>query len=528
MQAVHDSGENFSFEWRMQQLHSLQTMMRNHWDEICEALHEDLGKQKVEAVATELILVMNDLSFTMHNLKSWMKRRNVPSPGILFPSFSYIEPRPLRGPAVLIIGPFNYPILLTLAPALGALAAGNPVVLKPSELSASVSQLLQRIVPLHFEKSAVAVVTGGVPESTALLARPWGKIFLTGSPATGQLIAAAAAKTLTPVVLELGGKTPAYLDDSTVGCMQQVANRIVWSRFLNCGQTCVAVDTVILSETLLGQFLPAVKQALREQLGDDPAAAMGRIVSQKHAERLVKLLQQVEEVILETDDASKKKITKILVGGSKLCDTENRFIYPTVVLNPPADSRLMKEEIFGPILPIVSVKSRTEAVACMRQLPGTPLALYVFTDSEATLNEVRQQVPAGTVVRNDAVMQIASHHIPFGGLGTSGYGTYHGKHSFECFSHLQPILHRLCGPGADLGGLRYPPFSASKEWLVYTVLGRCPDIPVLFTRARTTAIVTTVACSVMQCVPPWRKLFWNAVLSCLEAAADGVRGMLKA
>lgn len=551
MQALHDSGENFSYEWRETQLRNLQSLLHDHRDELCLALHTDLGKTTVESIATEIIIIENDLRYSLRHLRSWMQRQRVPSPGILFPSRSYLEPRPLAGPAVLIIGPFNYPFLLTLQPLLGALAAGNPVVLKPSELCPTCAAVLAQRIPQYFPKSAVAVVLGGIPETQALVAKqPWGKLFVTGSPATGQALAAAAAKTFTPVTLELGGKTPAYVDESiccsplsSASIVQQVANRIVWSRFLNCGQTCVAVDTVVITETLLGQFLPAIKQALREQLGEKPEDSPGRIVSQRHAERLVKLLKQVEEAIAAeraiastttttattiaaASTTPKKKVSKVIVGGSDLCDASDRFIYPTVILNPPADSRLMKEEIFGPILPIVSVKSRTEAVAFMRQLPGTPLALYVFTDSDAVLSEIRQQVPSGTVVRNDAIMQIASQHLPFGGLGTSGYGSYHGKYSFECFSHLQPVVYRLCGLGADLGGLRYPPFTATKEWLVQTVLGSCPDIPIIFTARTTMTMLAFASYAFVQSQPAWRRLLWKAVLQVLEVAVHSVRDIV--
>lgn len=476
MQAVHDSCKNFTYEWRIKQLHTLREMLVNHWDEWAAALNKDLGKCCVEAVATEILMVKTDLEFTLKHLKGWMKAEKIPSPGMCAPAFSRLEKRPLTGPAVLIIGPSNYPVSLCLHPAMGALAAGNPVVCKPSELTPTVEALFAKLIPEYFRPDAMVCVTGGIPETTALLEQPWGRIFLTGSPAVGKIVAKAAADTLTPVTLELGGKAPCYIDAETCPFdIDQVANRILWSKTVNAGQTCAATDTLIVHESFLPKFLPALKKSLFKMHGDNPQATeFGRIVSSRHAERLVEMISQVER--------ADNKTTKIVVGGSKQCDAAARYVAPTIIVNPPADSRVMQEEIFGPILPIVTVKSRQEAVDFMRKMPGTPLCMYVFTSSEAVFQEMIQKVPAGSVMRNDCLMHLSSQFIPFGGLGSSGYGAYHGKHSFDLFSHTQPIMFRPCFPGLDLNMIRCHPFGKVKGYVMTDIVVALPPIPVLHIR----------------------------------------------
>lgn len=466
------NGVNFTYQWRMAQLKQLHRLVMNHFDEWTTALEKDLGKSMVEAVATELLMVKMDLELTMSKLKTWMQPKPVPSPGVMLPCTSQVETRPLTGP-VLIIGPFNYPVSLILHPLIGVLAAGNPALLKPSELTPNVAKAFAELVPKYFSPDVVNVVTGGIPETTALLQHPWGKVFFTGSPRVGKLVSAAAAKTLTPVVLELGGKCPAYVDLESQKDIQRVADRIVWSKLLNAGQTCAATDTVIVHERLLKSFLPAIKIAM-ERCGDDPKIPeLGRIVSEKHAERLFKMIVAAEE-----DDKA-----KVIFGGSKLCDVKARFIYPTAIVHATGDSKLMGEEIFGPILPIIAVKSREAAIEYMQtKMPGTPLCLYIFCRSDSVFQEIKRSVPAGSVVRNDALLHLASPYIPFGGLSTSGYGQYHGHYSFECFSHKLPVIDRHMYTGSDLCMARYPPFgdeTSWKSWLVRNVVVSLPALPVI-------------------------------------------------
>lgn len=531
MQAVHDSCQNFTYEWRLVQLEAMGRMLRNHRDEWTAALCADLGKHRVEAVAMELLMVQNDLRYTLQNLQHrWMPPEPIPSPGLCAPAFSRLAKRPLLGPAVLIIGPFNYPVSLVLHPAIGALAAGNPVVCKPSELTPTVAALFVTLIARYFDASAVVCVAGGVAETTALLSRPWGRIFFTGSPAVGKIVARAAADTLTPVTLELGGKAPCYIDaDTCPADFELMANRIVWSKTVNAGQTCAAPDTLIVHEALLPRLLPALRKSLRGMFGDDPRATeFGRIVSPRHAERLVAMIAQVEELIARRD----KTITPaseigmfVAAGGSSACDAAARYVAPTIVVNPPRDSSLMREEIFGPILPIVTVKSRRDAVDYMRNMPGTPLCLYVFTTSEAVFDRLIQQVPAGSVMRNDCLVHLSSPYIPFGGLGTSGYGAYHGKFSFDLFSHTQPVMYRPCIPGCDLNMIRCHPFGKVKGYIMTNIVVGLPPIPVLHIRFVLKAALLLVTAGLFWTFMPAQFRHKNAFL--YRPFLEALAGMLE-
>jgi len=409
-------------------------------------------------------------------------------------------------------------VSLVLHPTIGALAAGNPVVLKPSELTPAVEGLLAKLIPQYFGSDCVACVTGGIPETTALLQQAWGRIFFTGSAAVGKLVAKAGAASLTPVTLELGGKAPVFIDAATCPSdIQQVANRIIWAKTVNSGQTCAAVDTLIVEKKLLSKLLPALKRSLQVQYGEDPSKTeFGRIVSRKHAKRLVNLLQQIEQTM---DD----KVTKIIAGGSQLCDAEACYIAPTIILNPPADSQLLQEEIFGPILPIVTVQSRAEAVAYMKHsLPGTPLCAYIFTSSEAVFREINRQIPAGSVMRNDCLMHLSSPWLPFGGLGSSGFGSYHGKYTFQEFSHTQPIMYRPSFPGADFHMIRYHPYPFWKRWLLLNVFVGLPGIPNLHFSV---LWKTTVAILIWKFAVPaeTQAAVWSAVADRIQDLAAWIR-----
>jgi len=361
---------------------------------------------------------------------------------------------------------------LCLQPTIGALAAGNPVVIKPSELTSHCEQLIANLVPQYFESNVLQCVTGGIPETTALLKQRWGHIFFTGSEAVGKIVASAAAQTMTPVTLELGGKSPVYIDaEACPPNLQLAVDRIIWAKTVNAGQTCAAADTLIVHESMVADLVPAIKTSLNRQYGDDPSKSeFGRIVSPKHAQRLVDLITEVEQTV---DD----KTTKVVAGGSKFCDASNCYVAPTIILNPPKDCRLMREEIFGPILPIVTVQSREEAIRVMKQMPGTPLCSYIFTKSEAVFGEINQQLPAGSTMRNDCLMHLASQYLPFGGLGSSGYGRYHGQYSFDTFSHTQPIMFRPCFRGADFNFMRFHPFPRWKRTLLLKCVVGLPGIP---------------------------------------------------
>lgn len=364
---------------------------------------------------------------------------------------------------------------MSLHPTIGALAAGNPVVVKPSDITPHCEQLIAKLIPQYFEPNVLQCVTGGIPETTALLKHRWGHIFFTGSEAVGKIVASAAAQTTTPVTLELGGKSPVFIDAETCPPNLQLAvDRIIWAKTVNAGQTCAAADTLIVQESMIGDLVPALKKSVQRQYGDDPSKSeFGRIVSPKHAQRLVDLITEVEQTM---DD----KTTKVVAGGSKFCDASNSYVAPTIILNPPKDCRLMQEEIFGPILPIVTVPSREEALQFMKKMPGTPLCSYIFTNSEAAFAEINKQIPAGSTMRNDCLVHLASHYLPFGGLGSSGHGRYHGQYTFDTFSHAQPIMFRPCFRGADFNFMRYHPYPRWKRTLLLKCFLGLPGIPNLY------------------------------------------------
>lgn len=477
MQAVHDSGVNHSYEWRVKQLESIRKILRHHWSEWQDALAQDLGKNITEGTVIELTMTVQEIDLALSQLKKWMAPKQVPTPGVFLPAFSTVTPMPKRGPACLIIAPFNYPILMALKPAIGSLAAGNPTVIKPSEQTPVVSALMKKLFDQYVDKGAVRVVEGAIPETTALLEQPWGLILFTGSERVGKVVAAAASQTLTQAVLELGGKSPCFVDESASADIRQIANRIIWAKTLNAGQTCTTVDYALVHSSLKEKLVPELLRTLNVQFGSDPETSeLGSIVNPAHAERLVDLIKEVEEVAEKPGSA-----TKILCGGSAKCNSKNRYVAPTIVINPPLDCRLMKEEIFGPILPLLVVESRAEAIATMNKVHVTPLSLSVFTKYDTIFQEICQQVRSGSAVRNDALIISGNSFLPFGGLGSSGYGNVGGKSSFDAFSHYFPTMYRPCAPGMDAFMARYHPFAGTKGWLLENIVVKIPTIPVLHT-----------------------------------------------
>jgi acyl-CoA reductase-like NAD-dependent aldehyde dehydrogenase len=505
MQALHDSCVNHSYAWRIEQANKIEKMIHTHMDEFVQALCTDLGIIAVEARGLHVQPILLELDEIRKQLKSYCTPKRISSSLALMPSFSYLYPMPLQGPGVLIFGPSNYPFSLCIQPALGALAAGNPVVIKPSEHCPTVATVIEKYMHEYFDPSIVRVIQGSVPEATALLSKSWGLIFFTGSQTVGKIVAAAAAATLTPTVLELGGKAPCIIDPETINPSikfidwPMIANRILWSKFMTAGQTCAAADTLFLSEDTLTKLYPLLEQSLYYQFGKDTVlttqSAMGRITTHSAAKRLYKLIEEVEQYIASQkqkdgqDDTEKAKC-RILFGGSKYCDVDKKFIAPTIILNPPLDCDLMKEEIFGPILSIITVSNRDEAIQFVRNhMPPTPLVMYVFTTSDSTYQEYITKLRAGSVMRNDCLIHLSSSVIPFGGIGTSGYGTYHGKYTLETFTHWTPSMYRPLVPGSDFNLLRFHPFDTNplKRWL-FTHLYLIPNVPVLFLKEVTVTV----------------------------------------
>jgi len=446
---------------------------------ILSALKSDLGKDPVQASYTELQTVTREIDHVLARLKRWMTPRKVPTPGVFAAAYSEVRRVPLatggmERPACLVVGSFNYPFSLSLLPAVGSLAGGNPTVIKPSEKCPATAELMEKLVGRYLDEGAVRVIQGDVPVITALLSQPWGLIFFTGSERVGKIVASSAARTLTPTVLELGGKAPCYVSSDCPTDLRSAADRIIWAKTLNCGQTCVAPDYVVVHERVKARLCREMKGSLDRMFGPDPRRSeYSRIVDESAAERLVEMIREVEE---ETTDNETGPATKIECGGSASCDPSSRYVPPTIVLDPPLTSRVMTEEIFGPILPVLTCRSEGEAVELINSIPGTPLNLCVFTSSAETYDRITRACPAAGAHRNDCIIGNGSPFLPFGGLGSSGYGNYHGERSFDAFTHEYFSLYKPCHWIWEFGGLRYHPYNGSTLFLK---LNNAPAVPVL-------------------------------------------------
>lgn len=427
------SGQTCPLAFRQQQLRRLKQAVLQHQNSLIDALSKDLHKPLLEAYMTELAAVQ-EIDYTLKHLKSWMKPRRVSTPLQLFPAAARIYPEPLG--VVLAISPWNYPVQLAISPLIGAIASGNCAVLKPSEIAPHTSAALAKMIEATFDPAYISVVEGGVEASQDLLEQPFDHILFTGSTQIGKIVMAAAAKHLTPVTLELGGKSPCIVDADVD--LETATRRIAWGKFINAGQTCIAPDYVLVDRTIKPQFMEQIKARIHEFFGDNPAESpdFGRIISDKHCHRLSNLLPYGEAV----------------VGGT--ADVAERYIAPTVLDKPALDSPLMQEEIFGPILPVLEYDNLEDAIAFINQRPK-PLALYLFTRNKDKQQTVLQSTSSGGVCINDTIMHIAPYDLPFGGVGDSGMGAYHGKTSFDTFSHYKSVLERPFW--LDLK-LRYAPY----------------------------------------------------------------------
>ena len=475
MAAVHRGGANKSIEWKRSQLKALRRLIVENKQAILSAIFQDLGKHAIEAEVGEVGTTLIEIDELLAQLSSYAQPHQVPSPGLLMPAFSEIRYEPLRSPGSLIISPFNYPINLSLVPVAGSLAAGNPVVLKPSEMASNVSSLLARLVPRYFDSSVFAIFEGGIPETTELLRHPWGIVFFTGSSRVGKIVSAQAAQTLTPVILELGGKSPTYIAKDCPD-MRVVADRIAWGKTVNGGQTCVAPDYVLCHRDVLDQFVNEVKESLVRMYGEDAQKSnLTRVINEGSAKRIIEYIKEIE--------IGGESKGKIIHGGSNLCDASARFVAPTIILEPTMDTELMKEENFGPVLPIVPISTDEEAIEFIakQQLDMTPLALYVFTRSSGTFEKVAKSCPSATLVRNDVIVQFGTPSLPIGGLGTSGCGNYHGKHSIESFSHKRATIYKPATAAFEYGGVRYAPYDdwGGLKGKTFLMLTKLPKIPVM-------------------------------------------------
>ncbi|XP_068470613.1 aldehyde dehydrogenase family 3 member H1-like isoform X2 [Phaseolus vulgaris] len=446
-----DSGRTKSYEWRVSQLEAISKMLEEKEKEITEALYKDLAKPPFEAFITEVTQAKSSCNEALTELKHWMKPERVSTSITTFPSSAEIVPEPLG--VVLVISTWNFPFLLSMDPVIGAISAGNTVVLKPSEISPATSSLLANLIEQYLDNSAIRVVEGAVPETTALLEQKWDKILYTGSARIGRIVMAAAAKHLTPVILELGGKCPAVVESDVN--LQVTARRIIASKWAcNSGQACISVDYIITRKEFAPKLISALKEELEQFFGKDPLESkdMSRIVSPNQFARLVKLLDE------------DKVSGKIVLGGQR--DEKKLKISPTIILDVPEDALVMQEEIFGPIMPIITVDNIEDCYSIIKSRPK-PLAAYLFTNNEQLKKDYVDKISSGGMLINDAVIHVATRGLPFGGVEESGMGCYHGKFSFDSFSHRKPVLYRSFDGDSSI---RYPPYTPQKEKLLKAII----------------------------------------------------------
>lgn len=450
LRAAFRSGLTRPLAWRRDQLAGLRRLLTDHAPALEAALTADLGKHPLEAQVAEIGFLVSEIDHVLAKLGSWARPRRVSVPLMLQPASARVRPEPLG--TVLIIAPWNYPLMLALSPLIGAIAAGNAAVVKPSELAPATSAAIAELLPVYLDGRAIAVVEGGVPETTALLAERFDHIFYTGNGRVGRIVATAAAQHLTPVTLELGGKSPVYVDGSVN--LRAVALRLAWAKFLNCGQTCVAPDYVLGEAAVLAELAPLLADAVHELYGSAPQQNpdYGRIISDAQFDRLAGFLGDGEAA----------------VGGG--ADRGSRFIAPTVLTGVARDAGVMREEIFGPILPLIEVADLDDALSVV--LDGEkPLSAYVFSDDAETRRRWEHETSSGALGFNAPVLHLTVPELPFGGVGASGTGSYHGERSFLTFSHEKAVLSKPLAPDT-LGPTVMPPFTARKEGLIRGLLGK--------------------------------------------------------
>jgi len=432
--AFFESGATRNVSDRIQKLKKLKEVIERREDDICTALHNDFRKPEFETIVTETSFILSELKYIIKNLEKWARPKKVSSTLLNFPSRDFIYSEPYGN--CLILAPWNYPFQLKVSPAIGAIAAGNTVVLKPSEYSPYTSQIVEEIFAEVFSPDWVSVVQGEASASQKLLEHKWDYVFFTGSVPVGRIVNKAIAPHLTPATLELGGKSPCIVHRSAK--IELAAKRIVWGKFVNAGQTCIAPDYLLIDSEVKEEFYSAVKKELKSAYGDHPKSSpdLARIVNQKNFDRLVNLLDN----------------ENCIIGGAS--DADTLYIAPTLLDEPSLDSEVMKDEIFGPILPVISYTSEKDIEEIISKYPK-PLSLYIFSEEKKFTQGILQKVSFGGGTINDVLVHIANKNLPFGGVGNSGFGAYHGKYSFDTFSHKKSISKR--GTWLDLP-FKYAPY----------------------------------------------------------------------
>ena len=414
-----NSRATISYEFRIEQLKKLKVGIKKYEKEFISALKLDLGKSEFEAYATEIGFTLHDITNTIKNLKKWMKPKKVRTPILVQPASSQIKYSPLG--VNLIIAPFNYPVQLALAPLVAAIAAGSTAVIKTSELTPNCSEIIQKLIEDTFNKNYVAYISGEIPETTVLLQQKFDHIFFTGSPRVGSIVMQAAAKHLTPVTLELGGKSPCIVHSDAK--LDIAVNRIVYGKFMNAGQTCVAPDYILVHKDVKDEFLEKIKQRIIKLYGKDAKLSKdyARIVNEQHLARIVSHIDS----------------EKVIVGGEY--DKEEKYIAPTVMKDVDLSDSVMSEEIFGPILPVIEYETFEDVYSIIAKLPQHPLACYIFSESKFVQEELSTNIQFGGGCINHCIQHLVNPNLPFGGVGESGMGSYHGYEGFKQFSHQKSV-----------------------------------------------------------------------------------------
>lgn len=407
-------------------------------------LKQDLNKPEAEAFMMEVNFVRNELVYTLNHLSDWVKPEKVKKNLVVMMDDAYIKREPYG--IVLILGAWNYPIQLTLGPMVGAIAAGNCIILKPSEVSPKTAQFLEAIIPKYLDKECVKVINGGVQETTDLLTERFDYIFYTGNPEVAKIVYQAAAKHLTPVTLELGGKSPVFVDNTSD--LSVVARRLMWGKFCNSGQTCIAPDYVMCTPDIRDKLCDQFGKTLEKFFSDNPknSDSYGRMVNKRHFDRVKALMSA----------------GKVKYGGK--VDEATNFIEPTIIVDVGPGDKIMQEEIFGPLLPVITVKDADEAISIING-KEKPLAMYLFSKNKEVVDKILSSTSSGGVTVNDTLMHPSLPSLPFGGVGTSGLGSYHGKFSFDTFSHHRGCLVRSQAL-ESLNDVRYPPYTDKKLGLI--------------------------------------------------------------
>ncbi|MBO4875261.1 MAG: aldehyde dehydrogenase [Bacteroidales bacterium] len=436
------TNKTFDIKFRLEALDKLKNAIKKHEIDLLEAIRKDLGKSATESYMCEVGLLLEKITYTRKHLRSWARTRRKCTPLTNFHAKSMIVQEPYG--VVLIMSPWNYPVLLTLEPLIGAIAAGNCAVVKPSAYSPETSAVMQKMIFETFDPEYVAVVTGGRAENADLLEQKFDYIFFTGGVTVGKLVMEKASKHLTPVTLELGGKSPCIIDHTAN--LRIAARRITFGKFLNCGQTCIAPDYVLVEKSVHDEFIKLLKEETIKMYGEDIFANKdyGKMVNQKHFDRVSGLIAK----------------EKVVYGGRQKAETLQ--IEPTILDNVTPDDAVMQEEIFGPVLPIIVIKNTDEAANFIKSRPK-PLALYLFTSDRKLEKQFLREVPFGGGCVNDTIIHIATNNLPFGGVGNSGMGSYHGKKTFETFSHAKSVVKKYTW--LDIS-MRYQPYANWKDKLI--------------------------------------------------------------